>query len=76
MITGVRGSGKTVLMTHIANTLRKEQDWIVIELNSSGDLLKDLAAKPSRLGFFRQSFLRFQDKAMSFSHSLGNCLTK
>lgn len=45
MITGVRGSGKTVLMSHIANNFKKEKDWIVIELNSSGDLLKDLAAK-------------------------------
>ncbi len=45
MITGVRGSGKTVLMSSIANSFKKEKDWIVIELNSSGNLLKDLAAK-------------------------------
>ncbi len=45
MIAGVRGSGKTVFMTTIAKKLQAEKDWIVIELNSSGELLKDLAGK-------------------------------
>ena len=43
MITGVRGCGKTVFMTEIAKELSGE-DWIVVELNSTGDLLVDLAA--------------------------------
>ncbi len=47
MITGIRGSGKTVLMTSIADTLRQEKDWIVIELNPELDLLQNLAAKLS-----------------------------
>ncbi len=45
MITGVRGSGKTVFMSSIANTLRDKSDWIVIELNSSGEILKEMVAK-------------------------------
>ena len=45
MITGVRGAGKTVLMTEIANTLRKNEDWVTIELNPARDLLLGLAAK-------------------------------
>lgn len=45
MLTGVRGSGKTVLMTSIANTLKQEDDWVVIELNPTRDLLESLAAK-------------------------------
>ena len=45
MITGVRGSGKTVFMTSIAKTFKQRENWIVIELNSSGDLLKEFAAK-------------------------------
>jgi len=45
IITGIRGVGKTVLMTNIANRFRKQNDWVVIELNSSSELLKDLAAK-------------------------------
>ena len=45
MITGVRGSGKTVLMTTIANMLREDEGWIVLELNPERDLLQSLAAK-------------------------------
>lgn len=45
MITGVRGSGKTVMMTSIANELRDMDEWIVVELNPTRDLLQSLAAK-------------------------------
>ncbi|MBQ7563868.1 MAG: ATP-binding protein [Lachnospiraceae bacterium] len=44
MITGVRGSGKTVFMTEAAKELSQSDEWVVVELNSSGDLLQDLAA--------------------------------
>ena len=45
IITGVRGSGKTVMMTEIAQKLRKNDEWIVIELNPAIDLLKGLLSK-------------------------------
>lgn len=45
LITGVRGSGKTVMMTSIANDMRKKEEWIVVELNPVIDLLQSLAAK-------------------------------
>ena len=45
IITGVRGSGKTVLMTQIANRLKNDDDWIVVELNAETDLLKDLVSR-------------------------------
>ena len=45
MLTGVRGSGKTVLMTTIANSMREDDNWIVLELNPERDLLQSLAAK-------------------------------
>lgn len=45
MLTGVRGSGKTVLMSAIANHLSEKNDWIVVELNPTRDLLKGLASK-------------------------------
>lgn len=47
IITGIRGSGKTVLMTSIADVLRGEKDWIVVELNPELDLLNNLASKLS-----------------------------
>ena len=45
MITGVRGAGKTVFMTNIANQFRKENHWVTVELNPAVDLLRDLASK-------------------------------
>ena len=54
MITGVRGSGKTVMMTNIASEIRKRSDeWIVVELNPNRDLLQSLAVKISMLSTFR-----------------------
>ena len=44
MISGLRGSGKTVFMTEIGKEIMNASEWIVIELNSSGNLLNDLAA--------------------------------
>jgi len=45
MLTGVRGSGKTVTMTAIENQLREYDDWIVIGLNAERDMLQGLTAK-------------------------------
>lgn len=45
MLTGVRGAGKTVMMTSIASEIKKEENWIVVELNPARDLLQSLAAK-------------------------------
>ena len=42
IITGVRGSGKTVMMTQISNKLRADADWVVIELNPATDLLSSM----------------------------------
>ena len=42
MITGVRGSGKTVFMTEVSKEFDAEEDWITVELNSSANLLEDL----------------------------------
>lgn len=45
IITGVRGSGKTVMMTEISHRLRKKEDWVVIELNPATDLLQGTLSK-------------------------------
>ncbi len=47
MVTGIRGSGKTVFMTDIARQIARQKDWISIELNPERDLLESLAAKLS-----------------------------
>lgn len=45
LITGVRGSGKTVTMTAIANSLKEVGEWIIINLNPNRPLLETLVAK-------------------------------
>ena len=45
LVTGVRGSGKNVMMTSIANDLDKRGKWIVVNLNPTRDMLHALAAK-------------------------------
>lgn len=45
IITGIRGSGKTVLLTNAYKELDKDDKNIVIELNPEDDLRESLAAK-------------------------------
>ena len=45
MITGVRGSGKTVFMTEIKEEFEKRDDWVVVELSTERDMLSSLAGK-------------------------------
>lgn len=43
LIRGVRGSGKTVLMTAIAKEISEKPDWVCVDLNSSQNLIDDLS---------------------------------
>ena len=45
MITGIRGAGKTVMMTTVAKQLKNKGNWIVVNLNPSRDMLLSMAAK-------------------------------
>lgn len=58
MLTGVRGSGKTVMMTTIANHLSQENDWIVVELNPARNLLNGFASKLYEKENLRAAFVR------------------
>jgi hypothetical protein len=44
LVCGVRGSGKTVLMTEVSNRLSSRAEWVVVELNPERDMLTSLAA--------------------------------
>lgn len=48
IITGVRGSGKTVFMSNISNELAKNKDWLVVDLNAELDLYASACAKLSK----------------------------
>lgn len=45
MITGVRGSGKTVLLTELGRYFRGKYGWVVIDLTPERDLLTSFAAE-------------------------------
>ena len=45
LITGIRGSGKTVMLRSIYNELSNSKNWITIDINSQGDIIKDLSEK-------------------------------
>lgn len=45
MITGVRGTGKTVFLSHLAKEFEKNKDWVVVDLNPERDMLNSLASQ-------------------------------
>ncbi|MBQ7250048.1 MAG: ATP-binding protein [Bacilli bacterium] len=45
VITGVRGSGKTVTLRKLAEEFRGKKDWIVLDVNPQGDLVRPLSEK-------------------------------
>lgn len=61
MLTGVRGSGKTVAMTGIANSFKEDESWIVIDLNGERDMLEamaaELASKKSLTSMFKNAHI-------------------
>lgn len=56
MITGVRGSGKTVLLSYLSDRFA-EDDWIVINLNPTKDMLVDFAAKLYEVEKLKKEFI-------------------
>ena len=45
MLTGVRGSGKTVFMTALKNRFTEKKDWEVVELSTELDMLTGIVDK-------------------------------
>lgn len=58
VITGPRGTGKTVLLGRIKRSFEANDDWISIDLNPYGDMLEQLAAKLYDAGRLRHLFLK------------------
>ena len=64
MLTGVRESGKTVMMNEISKMVRDNQDWIVTELNPEMDMLHAVTAELSN----RKELLQiFRDAKINLS---------
>lgn len=45
MITGIRGSSKTVMLSNLCNSFSEYDDWIVLDLIPDSDILKAILAK-------------------------------
>lgn len=67
IITGIRGSGKTVLLTSITKELSLYEDFIVVDLNPDKDLLEGLASEIYENSKVKNLFLK---KEFSFSFKL------
>ena len=69
IISGVRGSGKTVLMTNVSKTIEKKKDWIVVDINPNREILEQIAS-----GIYDNARVKhlFLSKTFSFSfHGFG-----
>jgi hypothetical protein len=58
MITGVRGYGKTVLLTSISKQIGALDDWKVVALNPTRDLLQSFASKLYSIEEFNRLFIQ------------------
>ena len=70
-ITGIRGSGKTVLMGDIRNRISSYKNWITVDLNPESDILRSLASSlyviPSIKALFVKAKLDFSILGLGFS---------
>ena len=58
IITGLRGSGKTVLMSAIANHFMDEKDWIVVDPGPKDNILENVASEIFETGKMKHLFLK------------------
>lgn len=58
LITGVRGSGKTVMLTALANYFRDKKDWLVIDPGPKDNILENIASEIYENGKMKYAFLK------------------
>ncbi len=64
IISGVRGSGKTVLLTNVSKNIEKKKDWVVVDVNPNREILEQIAS-----GIYENAGVKhlFLSKSFSFS---------
>lgn len=71
ILTGVRGSGKTVMLNYLKKQFDTLDNWIVITINPEMDILESIASKLYEKGsvkrFFTKSSFNFSFKGFGFS---------
>ena len=69
LLTGVRGSGKTVMLNSLKKEFEALEDWIVLTINPEMDILEGIASKLYEKGSLHRYFVK---PAFNFSfHGFG-----
>ena len=58
IITGLRGSGKTVLLSAIANHFMEQDDWIVVDPGPKDNILENVASELYETGKVKKLFFK------------------
>ena len=58
IISGIRGSGKTVAMASISEFYKKEENWLIVDLNPEYNLIEQLASKLLDVGKLKKLFIK------------------
>lgn len=71
ILTGVRGSGKTVMLNYLRKQFENLEDWIVLNINPEMDILESIASKLYEKGSLKRYFVKanfnFSFKGLGFS---------
>ena len=71
LVTGIRGSGKTVFITQIAERLGSQDEWVIINLNPQRDMLTALAAKLNSDRYLNRIFREAEINLQAFGIGIG-----
>jgi len=69
IISGVRGSGKTDLLTNVSKNIAEKKEWVVVDINPNREILEQIAS-----GIYENTHVKhlFLSKSFSFSfHGFG-----
>lgn len=58
MITGVRGSGKTVMLSNLSESFEEREDWVVLNVTPDSDILNAVVAKLYSRSDMRKLFVK------------------
>lgn len=58
IITGVRGCGKTVLLTNVSRKIHELNNWIVVDVNPEKEILSQIAASINESTLFKKLFVK------------------
>ncbi len=71
LISGLRGSGKTVFMSAIADYFARKEDWVVVDPGPKDNILENVASEIYETGKMKHAFLKgefsFSFQGLTFS---------